>query len=84
MLQVFDNPAQAVAVGHHKQLVVMFQRRENHIVPIGQNPFDRIFQRFGSRQFGGRYVTIADVEARIARIVLTQRRRRDIVAGGAR
>ena len=46
--QVLDDAAQAVAVCDDQKLILKLQMGENGLFPIGKDPFDRVFQRFGT------------------------------------
>lgn len=71
--QVLDDAAQAVAVCDDQKLILKFQTRENRLFPIGKDPFDRIFQRFGTGQFAVGNLCITAVEFRIPGIGLRKR-----------
>ena len=49
-------------------------------VPVGQHARQRVLERFGGRQLGDVDVGVARIEARMARIVERERRRRNVVA----
>ena len=59
MLQVFDNPAQAVAVGHDQQGVVAGERRQDFAFPVGHDAADGVEQRLGAGQLRFGYVAVA-------------------------
>ena len=77
---MLDNPPQTVAVRDDQQLVGHFQVRKDRALPVRHDPFDRLFQGFGARQFPVRNQPVARVETRVARIVLGERIGCDVVA----
>ena len=71
--EMLDDASQRIAVCDDQQAVVPHQRREDDAVPVGQDACDRLFERFGARQFGVGNAGVAHVETRVARVVLGQR-----------
>ena len=55
-------------------------RRRDRLVPVGQEPRDRVLQRLGRRQVGRREPRVARIARRMPRVVVRERRRRDVVA----
>ena len=75
-----DQRAQAVAVRHDHDIAAGAQLRRDALLPEGQHARERVLQRLGGRQLLGRHLRVARIEARMARVVRAQRRRRHVVA----
>jgi hypothetical protein len=56
------------------------KRRRNATTPAGLDPGERVLQRLGRRQHVRWHIAVTCIEFRVARIICSKRRRRDIVA----
>ena len=75
-VEVHHQTAQGVAVAGHQQAAAGPDARRQHLVPVGQGAALAVGEAFGRRQQRRIEVGVARIEARMARILEGQRRRR--------
>ncbi len=80
LIQVFDQCANGVAVGHDQGLFTRFQGWRNGVVPKGQHARDGVFQAFRQGDQGGVNFCIALLVFFRSFIVMRQSRGRYVVA----
>ena len=65
---------------HHRDIAARDELRDDARLPEGLHARQRLLERFGGRQQRRVDLRVARVEARVARVVGVERRRRDVVA----
>ena len=84
VVEILHERAQAVAVRGDEHALARADRRRDRLVPVRQEARDRVLERFGQRQLGGRERRVARIARRVARVVRRQRAAAGCRSCGAR